>query len=146
MIGLSRKQGGLYTLELADIVLPKSVSDMLSKLSSFNFVNLVNSCNLTFVIDSTSLWHSRLGHPSIQRMSLLQTIVHGIVSCNNNKTFDCTVCPFAKQKTLPFDCSAHISTSSFDLIHVDIWGPYSTPSLNGSRYFLSIVDDFSRCT
>lgn len=32
------------------------------------------------------------------------------------------------------------------MIHVDIWGPYSTPSLNGSKYFLTIVDDFSRRT
>lgn len=55
MIGLGRKQGGLYTLELADIVLPKSVFDMLSKLSSFSFVNSINSCNSAFVIDSTSL-------------------------------------------------------------------------------------------
>ena len=59
MIGLGRKQGGLYTLDLASIVLPKSVSDMLSKLSSFSFVNSVNSCNSTSIIDSTSLWHSR---------------------------------------------------------------------------------------
>ena len=34
----------------------------------------------------------------------------------------------------------------FELVHVDIWGPYSTPSLNGSKYFLTIVDDYSRCT
>ena len=70
MIGLGRKQGGLYTLELADIVLPKSVSVVLSKLSSSNFINSVSSCNSTSVIDSTSLWHSRLGHPSFQRLAI----------------------------------------------------------------------------
>ena len=64
MIGFGRKQGGLYTLELIDIVLPKFVSNVLSKLSSFSFVNSVNSCNSTSIIDSTSLWCSRLGHPS----------------------------------------------------------------------------------
>ena len=146
MIVLGKKQGGLYTLQFASTSLPRSVSDVLSKLSSHSFVNSVASCNPNSILNNTSLWHSKLGHPSIQRMSLLQSIVPGIVSCNNNKTFDCTICPFAKQKRLPFDCSIHISTSRFDLIHVDIWGPYSTPSLNGSRYFLSIVDDFSRCT
>ena len=31
-------------------------------------------------------------------------------------------------------------------MHVDIWGPYSTPSLNGSRYFFTLVDDYNRCT
>lgn len=32
----------------------------------------------------------------------------------------------------------------FELIHVDIWGPYQTPSHSGARYFLTIVDDYSR--
>ena len=109
-------------------------------------MNSIASCNTYSVLNNTSLWHSRLGHPSIQRMSLLQSIVPGIVPCNNNKTFDCIVSPLGKQKRLPFDCSTRISNFCIDLVHVDIWGPYSTPSLNGSRYFLSIVDDFSRCT
>jgi len=32
------------------------------------------------------------------------------------------------------------------LIHVDIWGPYSKPSIHGHKYFLTIVDDYSRYT
>ena len=60
--------------------------------------------------------------------------------------FDCLVCPLAKQKRLNFQSSTHSSSSCFDLVHADIWGPYSTPSLNGSKYFLTIVDDYSRCT
>ena len=146
MIGLGRKQGGLYTLELADIVLPKSVSAVLSKLSSSNFINSVSSCNSASVIDSTSLWHSRLGHPSFQRLAILQNLVPDVINCNNNKSFDCSICPIAKQKRLPFQFSVHVSNSCFELIHVDIWGPYSTHSLNGSKYLLTIVDDFSRCT
>ena len=146
MIGLGRKQGGLYTLELADIVLPKSVSAVLSKLSSSNFINSVSSCNSASVIDSTSLWHSRLGHPSFQRLAILQNLVPDVINCSNNKSFDCPIRPIAKQKRLPFQSSVHVSNSCFDLIHVDIWGPYSTPSLNGSKYFFTVVDDFSRCT
>ena len=143
---MGRKQGGLYTLELADIVLPKSVFYMLSKLSSFNFVNLVNSCNSASVIDSTSLGHSKFGYPSFQRLANLQSLVLDVINCGNNKSFDCPICPIAKQKRLPFQSSVHVSNSCFDLIHVDIWGPYTTPSLNGSKYFLTIVDEFSRCT
>jgi len=29
---------------------------------------------------------------------------------------------------------------------MDIWGPYSVASMHGFRYFLTIVDDFSRYT
>jgi hypothetical protein len=32
------------------------------------------------------------------------------------------------------------------LIHVDIWRPFSVQSINGSSFFLTIVDDFSRFT
>nr|GEY43521.1 ribonuclease H-like domain-containing protein [Tanacetum cinerariifolium] len=31
-----------------------------------------------------------------------------------------------------------------DLIHLDLWGPYRVTSREGYRYFLTIVDDFSR--
>ena len=133
-------------MQLADSVLPRPISDMLSKFSSLGFLNSATSCNSNLVMNDNSLWHSRLGHPSFQRLVLLQSVVPEINTCNNNKSFDCTICPFAKQKRLPFPSSAHCSISCFYLVHVDIGGPTSTPSLNGSKYFLSIVDDFSKCT
>lgn len=34
----------------------------------------------------------------------------------------------------------------FDIVHTDIWGPYFIPSLAGHRFFLTLVDDFSRFT
>ena len=33
-----------------------------------------------------------------------------------------------------------------DLVHMDIWGPFSKASIHGEKYFLTIVDDFSRYT
>ena len=149
MIGLGKKQCGLYTLQSQFAAsLPASVSDVLAKLSRFSFFYF-NSC--TSDVDNTSLWHCRLGHPSLQRLVLLQSFVPNVISCNINKTFDCSIYPLAKQKRLPFPASISSSSfssssSCFDLIHADIWGPYSTPSLNGSKYFLTLVDDHSRCT
>ena len=32
----------------------------------------------------------------------------------------------------------------FELIHCDLWGPYRVSSACGARYFLTIVDDYSR--
>ena len=146
MIGLCKKQGGLYTLQnSSQATLPKSDFDVISKLSSITLVNSITSCNYTSIVDKSSLWHSRLGHPSSQRLALLQSIVPEIGFCNSNKVFDCSFFSLAKQKRLPFHSSTHVSFSCFDLVHVDIWGPYSTPSLNGSKYFLTIVD-YSRCT
>lgn len=38
------------------------------------------------------------------------------------------------------------ATEIFDLIHINIWGPYATPTHKGCRYFLIVVDDCSRAT
>lgn len=34
----------------------------------------------------------------------------------------------------------------FDLIHMDVWGPYKVATYNGMKYFLTLVDDKSRWT
>ena len=35
------------------------------------------------------------------------------------------------------------SSSAFELVHSDVWGPSRVPSFKGFRYFLIFVDDFS---
>lgn len=49
----------------------------------------------------------------------------------------------AKHNSPPFPNSTSHASNCFDLIHMDIWGPYSTPSLFGHKYFLTIVADHS---
>ncbi|XP_038678417.1 uncharacterized protein LOC119979866 [Tripterygium wilfordii] len=51
-----------------------------------------------------------------------------------------------KMKHQPFSLSVTQSVSIFELMHVDIWGPHSLTSIDGYKYFLTIVDDFSRTT
>ncbi|XP_075654949.1 uncharacterized protein LOC142625133 [Castanea sativa] len=50
------------------------------------------------------------------------------------------------QKRLPFTVSTHVSSKPFELIHCDLWGPFATNTIDGFKYFLTIVDDYSRCT
>ena len=68
-----------------------------------------------------------------------------IVSCNTNNE-PCMVYPLAKQKRLPFPISEHVMDCVFTLIHIDIWGPFSIPTVEGYRFFLTIVDDYILCT
>lgn len=68
-----------------------------------------------------------------------------LTSRNNNK-FPCEVCPMARQYKPPFTKSTIRSKNYFDLIHTYIWGPYNTPTYTGEKYFLTVVDDFSRNT
>jgi len=50
------------------------------------------------------------------------------------------------KKDFFFPISTSKSKKCFDLIHVDIWGPSSIPSIHGHKYFLTIVDDYLRYT
>lgn len=63
----------------------------------------------------------------------------------NSNTF-CDVCAQARQHKLPFTKSQIHTTTLFELVHVDTWGPYNTPTHEGYKYFFTIVDDFSRAT
>jgi len=52
----------------------------------------------------------------------------------------------AKHLGLPFHNSLSQTTSAFQLVHSDIWGPAQIPSRSGYLYFVSFVDDFTRFT
>lgn len=65
-----------------------------------------------------------------------------VIKCNSS--FKCDICMLSKQHALPFNESSFHAKSLFDLIHVDVWGPYRHPTIDKCRYFLTIVDDYSR--
>lgn len=58
----------------------------------------------------------------------------------------CPVCPLAKQTRLSFPSSMTRTDNVFDLLHMDVWGPYRFTTHAGFRFFLTIVDDHSRMT
>lgn len=47
---------------------------------------------------------------------------------------------------IPFHISESRSTEILDLVHLDLCGPMSIPSLSGFLYYLTFIDDFSRNT
>lgn len=77
-------------------------------------------------------WHCRLGLVSYDKLFVLQK--------------SCDICPLAKQRCLSFPVSTSHCNKVFQLLHMDIWGPLSIISIHGHRYFLTIVDDYSRHT
>lgn len=91
---------------------------------------------------SHNLWHRRLGHPSSRVLSYLSSTVE--VGKLVESDLSCDICLRAKQTRDSFHESSNKADGVFDLIHCDIWGAYRTLSSNGSAYFLTIVDDYSR--
>ena len=93
---------------------------------------------------SPDLWHARFGHPSLSRLQLLAS--QGHLGSVQFQKFHCTSCHFGKQTKLPFNKSDSFSSTPFDLIHSDIWGPAPIPTKGGSKYFVIFVNDFSQYT
>lgn len=94
--------------------------------------------------DTTALWHCRMGHPSAQALQQLSNLIN--CSFDFNKIDCCDICHRSKQCRPSFSQSMNKAESPFDLIHCDLWGKYNTASSNGSHYFLTLVDDYTRGT
>ncbi|KAK2999074.1 hypothetical protein RJ639_024033 [Escallonia herrerae] len=90
--------------------------------------------------ESYELWHRRMGHPSSQPLIHLPTV--SVVS-PSLKTI-CDVCCRAKHSRTVFPDSTSRAMDIFRLVHCDIWGPYRVSTISGTKYFLTIVDDYSR--
>ena len=111
---------------------------MLSSSIGLSSSSLVESCTINF-----DLWHFRLGQIPNAKIQLINSSDSSIKAIHNKV---CEICPLAKQKKLPFPISNSQSNKAFQLVHTDIWGPFSIPSYSGYRFFLTIVDDFTRFT
>ncbi|KAL4354255.1 hypothetical protein GQ457_06G039790 [Hibiscus cannabinus] len=100
----------------------------------------------TSIADQSSLWHRRLGHfnySSLKYMSSKGLVKDMPVVCEN--TTVCEVCQKGKQTKLSFPVNqAWRASEKLQLVHTDLCGPMRISSLNGSRYFLIFIDDFSR--
>ena len=112
--------------------------------------NHSSQADSALVAESLDLWHQRLAHVdsnTIKHMSK-KGVVTGI-KFQTSGTFDfhCDKCVMGKGHREPFPKSSRSrSTRLLELIHSDVCGPLEVPSLSGSRYFITFIDDFSRWT
>ncbi|KAJ4705295.1 Retrovirus-related Pol polyprotein from transposon TNT 1-94 [Melia azedarach] len=93
----------------------------------------------------TKLWHMRLGHMSARGMQILSK---GDLLCGHKiKDLEfCEHCIFGKLHRSKFPKAIHRTKGTLDYIHSDCWGPSRVESLGSHRYFVSMIDDFSRMT
>jgi hypothetical protein len=69
------------------------------------------------------------------------------VMSNCSLDFDfCEHCLYGKQNRVRFPSSATREERILQLVHSDVFGPMSVPSLGKSVYYVSFIDEFSRKT
>uniref|UniRef100_A0A3Q7IDP4 Uncharacterized protein n=1 Tax=Solanum lycopersicum TaxID=4081 RepID=A0A3Q7IDP4_SOLLC len=88
-------------------------------------------------------WHDRLGHPHESVLRRLASSVNLPVSSNKLHSV-CGPSQLGKSRRFHL-ASSHMSSSvPFELVYSDVWGPTSIDSVNGNKYFVQFLDDYSK--
>jgi transposase InsO family protein len=95
------------------------------------------------------LWHRRLGHVGMKQLNKLMK--HDLVRDLKDITFDkdkiCSACHARKKVGNTHPKKSTMSTSkTFELLHIDLFGPTTYTSIGGNKYGFVIMDDFTRYT
>ncbi|GJU36995.1 retrovirus-related pol polyprotein from transposon TNT 1-94, partial [Tanacetum coccineum] len=95
------------------------------------------------------LWHRRLSHLNFGAINHLARhgLVRGLPKLKFEKNHMCSACAMSKSKKKPHKPkSEDTNQEKLYLLHMDLCGPIRVVSVNGKKYILVIVDDYSRFT
>ncbi|GKE67226.1 retrovirus-related pol polyprotein from transposon TNT 1-94, partial [Tanacetum coccineum] len=95
------------------------------------------------------LWHRRLSHLNFGTLNKLAKdgLARGIPRLKFQKDHLCSACALGKSKKSSHQPKAEdTNQEKLYLLHMDFCGPMRVESINGKRYILVIVDDYSRFT
>jgi hypothetical protein len=98
--------------------------------------------------DESWLWHKRLGHINFENMIQLnkKEAIRDLPVMKNLTSSICKQCQHGKQTRVRFKTKEHSTTKPLEIVHPDVCGPMRTTGLNGERYFMLFVNDFTRMT
>ncbi|GKD44684.1 retrovirus-related pol polyprotein from transposon TNT 1-94 [Tanacetum coccineum] len=128
----SGRESNLYTISISDMAASSPVYLMSKAISTKSW-----------------LWHRRLSHLNFGTINDLTRLhlVDGLPKFKYGKDHFCYACERGKSKKdshpLKLVPSDH---SKLELLHMDLCGPMRVASINGKKYILVIVDDYSRYT
>ena len=103
-------------------------------------------CLLSSFEDTAWKWHARYGHLNFQSLRQLgqRSMVQGMPSIEHVEQL-CDGCLVGKQRRAPFPReSVNRASKVLELVHGDLCGPITPATPSGNKYFLLVVDDFSR--
>ncbi|CAI7895016.1 unnamed protein product, partial [Closterium sp. NIES-53] len=109
------------------------------------------SCSCRLLSHKTLLWHHRLGHPSLPRLRgmhsrfLVSGLPRSLPPLPPSTAPPCLPCVEGRQCATPHS-SFPLTTAPLQTLHMDVWGPARVSGQGCERYFLLVVDDFTRYT
>ncbi|CAI5963549.1 unnamed protein product [Closterium sp. NIES-64] len=109
-------------------------------------------CSCRLLSHETLLSHHRLGHPSLLRLQSMasRVLVSGLprslppLPLGPGPT--CVPCVEGRQRAAPHSSLFPPTEAPLQTLHMDVWGPARVRGLGHERYFLLVVDDYSRYT
>ncbi|CAI7810058.1 unnamed protein product, partial [Closterium sp. NIES-54] len=109
-------------------------------------------CSCRLLSHQTLLWHHRLGHPSLPclRGMASRVLVSGLprslppLPPGPAPTY--VPCVEGRQRAAPHSSEFPPTEAPLQTLHMDVWGPARVRGQGHERYFLLVVDDYSRYT
>ncbi|GJZ69690.1 retrovirus-related pol polyprotein from transposon TNT 1-94 [Tanacetum coccineum] len=143
-----------HTCHIRDLdgvdLLKRSRGSNLYTLSLENMISTSPICLLYKASKTKSwLWHRRLSHLNFEYITQLakQGMVRGLPRLKFQKDHFCSTYALGKSKKHSLKPKAEDSIQEkLYLLHMDLYGPMRIQSINGKKYILVVVDDYSRFT
>ncbi|CAI7747941.1 unnamed protein product [Closterium sp. NIES-53] len=109
-------------------------------------------CSCRLLSHQTLLWHHRLGHPSLPRLRgmasrvLVSSLPRSLPPLPPGPAPTCVPCVEGQQRAAPHSSEFPPTEAPLQTLHMDVWGPARVRGQGHERYFLLVVDDYSRYT
>ncbi|GJX77690.1 retrovirus-related pol polyprotein from transposon TNT 1-94 [Tanacetum coccineum] len=112
-------------------------------------VYYVEGCGHNASKTKSWIWHRHMSHLNFGAINHLarHSLVRGLPKLKFKKDHMCSTCAMGKSKKKPHKPkSEDTNQEKLYLLHMDLCGPMRVASVNGKKYILVIVDDYSRFT
>ncbi|CAI7785532.1 unnamed protein product, partial [Closterium sp. NIES-54] len=109
-------------------------------------------CSCRLLSHQTLLWHHRLGHPSLPCLRgmasrvLVSGLPRSLPPLPLGPAPTCVPCVEGRQRAAPHSSKFPTTEAPLQTLHMDVWGPARVCGQGHERYFLLVVDDYSRYT
>ncbi|CAI7876740.1 unnamed protein product [Closterium sp. NIES-53] len=109
-------------------------------------------CSCRLMSHQTLLWQHRLGHPSLPRLRgmhshlLVSGLPRSLPPLPPSLAPPCLPCIEGWQRAAPHSSLFSPTSAPLQTLHMDVWSPARVSGHNRERYFLLVVDDYTRYT